>query len=133
MGYIVTAPVAVVTVPLGKNASQVRFLEQGASLPDGIDQAQLDHLVAIGFIEPADDGQPDDGQPDDGQPDDGQPDDGQPDGRPAGRRPAGRPAKPVGEMTVEELKAYAAEHNIDLTGASKKDDILAAIQAAQGE
>ena len=115
MGYIVTAPVAVVTVPLGKNASQVRFLEQGASLPDGIDQAQLDHLVAIGFIEPADDGQPDDGQPDDGQPDDGQ------------------PAKPVGEMTVEELKAYAAEHNIDLTGASKKDDILAAIQAAQGE
>ena len=105
MGYIVTAPVAVVTVPLGKNASQVRFLEQGASLPDGIDQAQLDHLVAIGFIEPADDGQPDDGQP----------------------------AKPVGEMTVDELKAYAAENNIDLTGASKKDDILAAIQAARVE
>ena len=34
-------------------------------------------------------------------------------------------------MTVDELKAYAAEHNIDLTGASKKDDILAAIQAAR--
>lgn len=100
MAYTVTAPVAVVTVPLGKNASQVRFLEQGASLPDGIDQAQLDHLVAIGFIEPASDGQP---------------------------------ARPVGEMTVEELKAYAAERNIDLTGASKKDDILAAIQAARVE
>lgn len=100
MGYTVTAPVAVVTVPLGKNASQVRFLEQGASLPDGIDQAQLDHLVATGFIEPAYDGQP---------------------------------AKPVGEMTVEELKVYAVEHNIDLTGASKKDDILAVIQAAQAE
>ena len=99
MGYVVTAPVAVVTVPLGKNASQVRFLEQGASLPDGIDQAQLDHLVAIGLIEPGD----------------------------------GQPDKPVGEMTVEELKAYAAEHNIDLTGASKKDDILAAIQAARVE
>ena len=110
MGYIVTAPVAVVTVPLGKNASQVRFLEQGASLPDGIDQAQLDHLVAIGFIEPADDGQPDDGQPDDGQ-----------------------PAKPVGEMTVDELKAHAAENGIDLGDARTKADIMAAIQAARVE
>ena len=99
MGYTVTAPVAVVTVPLGKNVSQVRFLEQGAVVPEQVDQQQIDHLLSVGLIA-ADDGQP---------------------------------AKPVGEMTVEELKAYAAEHNIDLTGASKKDDILAAIQAAQGE
>ena len=104
MGYIVTAPVAVVTVPLGKNASQVRFLEQGTVLPHGIAQDQLDHLVSIGFIEQADD---DPADPD--------------------------PAKPDGDMTVDELKAYAAEHGIDLTGASKKDDILAAIQAARVE
>ena len=108
MGYIVTAPVAVVTVPLGKNASQVRFLEQGTALPDGIAQDQLDHLVSIGFIEQTDDDQTD---PD----------------------PADDPADDPAEMTVDELKAYAAEHDIDLTGASKKDDILAAIQAAQGE
>ena len=99
MAYVVTAPVAVVTVPLGKNASQVRFLEEGAVVPEQVDQQQIDHLLSVGLIA-ADDGQP---------------------------------AKPVGEMTVEELKAYAAENNIDLTGASKKDDILAAIQAAQGE
>ena len=113
MGYIVTAPVAVVTVPLGKNASQVRFLEQGTVLPDGIAQDQLDHLVSIGFIEQADD------DPADPDPAD---DPADPD-----------PAKPDGDMTVDELKAYAAEHNIDLTGASKKDDILAAIQAARVE
>ena len=99
MAYVVTAPVAVVTVPLGKNASQARFLEQGAVVPEQVDQQQIDHLLSVGLIA-ADDGQP---------------------------------AKPVGEMTVEELKAYAAEHNIDLTGAPKKDDIMAAIQATRGE
>lgn len=31
-------------------------------------------------------------------------------------------------MTVAELKAYADQHHIDLAGASKKDDIVAAIQ-----
>lgn len=38
--------------------------------------------------------------------------------------------KPVDKMTVEELKAHAAEHSIDLGEASKKDEILAAVQAA---
>jgi hypothetical protein len=33
-------------------------------------------------------------------------------------------------MTVDELKSYAKDHNIDLAGASKKDDIKAAIKAA---
>ena len=99
MAYVVTAAVAMVTVPLGKDTSLVRFLEEGAVVPEQVDQQQIDHLLSVGLIA-ADDGQP---------------------------------AKPVGEMTVEELKAYAAEHNIDLTGASKKDYILAAIQAARVE
>ncbi len=34
-------------------------------------------------------------------------------------------------MTVDELKAYAAEHSIDLTGKTTKADILAAIKAAE--
>lgn len=38
--------------------------------------------------------------------------------------------KAVEDMTVAELKAYAAENNIDLGEATKKDDILAAIQKA---
>lgn len=36
--------------------------------------------------------------------------------------------KPIDEMTVTELKAYAADNGIDLTGASKKDEILAVIR-----
>jgi hypothetical protein len=33
----------------------------------------------------------------------------------------------LSDMTVVELKAYAAEMGIDLTGASKKDDIISRI------
>ena len=39
-------------------------------------------------------------------------------------------AKPLDEMKVDELKAYAAEHNIDLGDAVKKADILKVIQEA---
>lgn len=43
------------------------------------------------------------------------------------------PSKPIDEMTIEELKAYAAEHSIDLGDATLKADILAAIKAAEQE
>lgn len=39
-------------------------------------------------------------------------------------------AKPLDKMKIEELKAYAAEHNINLGEAAQKADILQAIQAA---
>ena len=39
-------------------------------------------------------------------------------------------ASPFSGMKVDELKAYAAEHNIDLGEATKKDDIIAVISAA---
>ncbi len=39
--------------------------------------------------------------------------------------------KALDDMTVEELKAYAEENSIDITGLTKKDDILGAIKAAQ--
>ena len=42
-------------------------------------------------------------------------------------------AKPLDEMKVEELKVYAAEHNIDLGDAAKKADILKAIQEAEAK
>lgn len=42
------------------------------------------------------------------------------------------PAADLGAMTVAQLKAYAAERGIDLTGKTLKADILAAIQAAEG-
>lgn len=42
-------------------------------------------------------------------------------------------AKTPDKMTVEELKAYAAEKNIDLGDASKKANILKVIQEAEKE
>ena len=42
-------------------------------------------------------------------------------------------AKPLDEMKVDELKAYAAEHNIDLGEAKNKADILKAIQETESK
>ncbi len=39
--------------------------------------------------------------------------------------------KVLNEQTVEQLKAYAAEQNINIAGLVKKDDIIAAIEAAK--
>lgn len=39
--------------------------------------------------------------------------------------------KSVDEMTIDELKAYAEGKNIDLTGLTKKDDILTKIKAGK--
>lgn len=39
--------------------------------------------------------------------------------------------KPLDKMTVAELKEYAAVHEIDISEAVKKEEILAAIQAAE--
>ena len=40
-------------------------------------------------------------------------------------------AKSIDDMTVEELKAYAEEKQIDLTGLSKKADILSKIKETE--
>ena len=39
--------------------------------------------------------------------------------------------KPLEKRTVDELRQYAADNNVDLGEATKKEDILAAIAAAQ--
>lgn len=41
------------------------------------------------------------------------------------------PEKPVDDMTVDELKAYAEGKGIDLTGFTKKDDILNKVKAGK--
>ncbi|MDN3021544.1 hypothetical protein [Streptomyces sp. S.PB5] len=52
-----------------------------------------------------------------------------------GGKPAADPPgeEPSDRWTVERLKAWAADHAIDLGATSKKADILAAIEAAQTE
>jgi hypothetical protein len=49
------------------------------------------------------------------------------------KQPAKKPteSKPVEKMTVEELRDYAAEHDVDLGDATDQREILAAIEAAQ--
>lgn len=41
------------------------------------------------------------------------------------------PTKTIDGMKVDELKAYAEEHNIDISGATKRTEIIAAIKAAK--
>ncbi|HIY52384.1 MAG TPA: hypothetical protein H9832_00385 [Candidatus Agathobaculum merdavium] len=40
--------------------------------------------------------------------------------------------KALEEMTVTELRSFAASHGIDVTGAAKKPDLLLAVQTALG-
>ncbi len=42
-------------------------------------------------------------------------------------------ANPLDAMSVEQLKDYATEHGIDLAGASRKAEIVAAITAAESQ
>jgi len=49
---------------------------------------------------------------------------------PAPETPALPEGTPSDSWTVAQLKEYAAQEEVDLTGAEKKADILAAIQAA---
>ena len=44
--------------------------------------------------------------------------------------PAPAPKKALEDMTVTELRSFAAAHGIDVTGAAKKQDLLLAVQTA---
>ena len=48
------------------------------------------------------------------------------------QNPAPAPAleKALEDMTVTELRSYAAAHGIDVTGAAKKQDLLLSVQTA---
>ena len=44
--------------------------------------------------------------------------------------PAPAPEKALEDMTVTELRSFAAAHGIDVMGAAKKQDLLLAVQTA---
>ena len=46
------------------------------------------------------------------------------------QNPAPAPEKALEDMTVTELRSFAAAHGIDVTGAAKKQDLLLAVQTA---
>ena len=116
-----TAPIVAISVPVGAHASQVRFLEQGTVLPEGVPASDLEHLQSVGMIAELEEVEP---EPVDG---------------------SGEPETPVDEpqgeeesvdldaLNLDELRTYAAENGIDIGDATRKADIRAAIQAARGE
>lgn len=52
---------------------------------------------------------------------------------PVGAEPPAEDGPSLDDMTVDQLKAFAEEHKIDLGDATKKADIRAAIDLAQGK
>ena len=124
MGYIVTAPMVTVSVPISPRTSQVRFLEQGQGLPEGVDEASLNHLLSMGMVaeqaaEPKPEPEPDtDPEPDAPAPRKGR-----------ARGKAGPPAdggKELADLTVDHLRAEAAARGIDVPeGVTDRDDLIA--------
>ena len=98
------ADVYQVTGPLAvaKVGGAEQYLRRGTIVPAGVSDAQIKHLESVGLITKVD---------------------------PVEAAP--EPAKGIDEMTVAELKEYAAAHSVELGEASKKDEILAAVKAAQ--
>lgn len=90
------------------NTVKYRGVRYPAHTPFTVDDADIDSLVSKGAIlisAPKVTGNPDAG----GNPDEG--------------------VKDLDRMKIDELKAYASEKDIDITGLEKKSDILSAIKA----
>ena len=106
--YVAKAEYVAVTIGEAGGNGVVQFVAAGGLIPEGVDQSILDNFLQRGLIERKHE------------------------------EPKAEDAKVesetgdlVSEMTVGELREYAIEHNIDLGDATRKDDILAAIAAAQ--
>ena len=87
------------------------LVERGGLLPAQVDADTVKRLMAKGMVKQFDPPKPEPEVKAEVEPDTGD--------------------TPVAKMTVGELREYAAEHDIDLGDATRKDDILAAIAAAQ--
>lgn len=100
-----TATSAVVAVPAGAPAGNrvIRFISRGGILPEDADQQTVDHLLELGMISVL------------------------PELEVADEPEA---TMDLESMTVEQLREYAQEHEIDLQNATKKADLLLAILAA---
>lgn len=118
--YIVTGPAAVVIV-----AGKRRYLDRDDVVPDGADETRIKHLLAVGLIAAQPEPEPDTEDPATGDP--------------AGENPgAGTAADGDGQdqpvltdLDLNGLRALAADRGVDLSGITKKADIIAALEAAQ--
>ena len=118
--YIVTGPSAVVLV-----AGQRRYLDRDDIVPAGADQKRIKHLLDVGLIaalpelitEPDDPGSDDPGAAADAGSDD--------------PTPAASPDPVPADLDLAGLRALASERGVDLNGATRKADIIAALEAAE--
>ena len=122
MSHVVTAPIVAISVPVGAHASQVRFLEQGTVLPEGVPASDLEHLQSVGMIAELEEVEP---EPVDGS---GEPE--APVDEPQGE-PAGEESVDLDALNLDELRTSAAENGIDSGDATRKADIRAAIDASR--
>lgn len=99
MGWHVTGPVAAVLIE-----GSVRYIEHGGTFKTG---DNVDHLAAIGLIEPVED-------PNHGD---------------AGGGDSVEPVN-LNDLTVGQLREYAAERGVDLGTAAKKADIVDVLATA---
>ena len=107
MRHVVTGPLAVAEVE-----GVSKYLAHGAEVPSTA--ANLAHLVEVGLVAEVED--PKESEDAEEAPSDDL---------------AEVVDKPVEDMTVAELKAYAEAHGIDLGGVTRKDDIAAIIADAK--
>lgn len=88
---------------VAKVAGSEQYLRKGTLVPSDVPAEQVKHLLSVGLIAEC------------------------------GEQDTEISPPQIGEdSTVAELRAYAAEHGINLGDASRKDDILAAIRAFEG-
>lgn len=120
MGYRVIGDFAAVTTGEPDGNGVVQILERGAVVPDGVHQSVIDHLVTVGQIEHQPEEQAE------GE-DDADTTRGQETGDPAD----GEDSPVLSKLDLNGLRALAADRGVDLTGITKKADIIAALEAAQ--
>ncbi len=115
--YVVIGPAADILVG-GRRIT----LDRGAPVPPAADQSRVEHLLAVRLIAPV--ASPEPAPEPEGDP--------QQEQAPVTQQrvPEPSPTAPVQEpeytnMKLDELRAFAASRNINLAGATKRDDIIA--------
>ena len=115
MAHRVIGDYAYVTVGDADGNGVVQLAERGQMVPPGVADGVLEHLVSVGLIEQVDD--QDETEPS-GDDDQGE------------AEAAKQAAEDLSQLDLNELRALAADRKVDLAGATKKADIIAAIVAA---
>lgn len=108
-------------VPRAKDGGDAGYFYPGKYLPANIAKGEGERMVELGICEKVTIADAEPEQIDAGQQ--------AGDGGESGQQPEGDALE---DKTLTELREYAKTHEIDLGGAARKDDVVAAIRAAQG-